>query len=119
MGKNLLFHKLALKAMGNAAKIIFQGLRDSLIKKKNPDYKEARRQFTEGLRTFVERMQDQKYHGGTQPDDADFTVYGMIKSKTGSESFTSFLKREAPPKFNEWLRLMDIKCKYQDRNYEG
>jgi hypothetical protein len=39
MGKNLLFHKLALKAMGNAAKIIFLGLRDSLINKKNPDYK--------------------------------------------------------------------------------
>lgn len=119
MGKNLLLHKLAFKGMAKALKILGHAFKESVINRNTPDYKTAREEFLAGIKSFTERLQSNKFHGGDMPDEADFTVYGILKSKTGSESFTSFLKREASPKFLHWLRLMDTKCKYQEYNYEG
>lgn len=39
------------------------------------------------------RMGDNDYHGGENPDEADFAMYGVLKAKLNSRSFKIYIEK--------------------------
>ncbi len=86
------------------------------------------------MKEWAERLGVQQYHGGENPDEADFVVnlliqlctnnslliiknqmYGVLKAKHNSKSFQRFIERDFPDKTYKWFVRMQINCKYEDR----
>ena len=66
---------------------------------------------------FKDRIKGKKYHGGDIPDDADFYMYGLLKSKTNARTFENFIHKEGGITIEKWLIKMSVLCKYEDRFY--
>jgi len=75
-------------------------------------YKNARAKLLEGLKEWDKRIQGKKFHGGEDPDEADFEMYALIKSKYNSRSFRRLIENESADKFYRWFVRMQVKCAY-------
>jgi len=76
------------------------------------EYKQAKKKVVENLEEWKDRLAGKDFHGGSEPDEADFAVYAALKCKYNSGSFVRFLEREAPTKVYSWFIRMQIKCKH-------
>jgi hypothetical protein len=46
------------------------------------------------MKEWDERLNNQSFHGGDSPDDADFEMYAVLKSKYNSKTFQRFLEKK-------------------------
>jgi hypothetical protein len=59
------------------------------------------------------------YHGGESPDEADFLMFGVLKSRVMSSSFNRFLEDEMSRQMADWFAKMDGICRYEQREYSA
>jgi hypothetical protein len=78
------------------------------------EYKESKQKVLDDLKQWGDRVGNRKFHGGTEPDEADFAVYAVIKTKYNSSSFRRFLEKSCPDKAYTWFIRMQIACKYEN-----
>jgi hypothetical protein len=57
------------------------------------------------------------FHGGESPDEADFLMYGVLKSRLMSSSFSKFVDDEMSRPMADWLAKMDGLCRFEQREY--
>lgn len=57
------------------------------------------------------------YYGGDKPDEADFMLFGVLKSRTMCPSFNRFLEDEMPRQLSKWYDRMNGHCSYTEREY--
>lgn len=81
--------------------------------KEKSKYKEIRSKIIESFSLWEERLDGQNYHGGEFPDEADFALYALIKTKYNSNSFQKFIENQIPRKAYSWFVRMQINCKYE------
>jgi len=101
-----------------AIRLHFQKVFGSVVKNmfkswtNRKEYKGAKKRFLENLEEWGNRIGNKDFHGGNEPDEADFSVFAVIKTKYNSRSFQRFLERDCPVKVEKWFIRMQIKCKY-------
>lgn len=52
------------------------------------------------------RLEDNDYHGGLNPDEADFAMYAVIMAKYNSRSFQRFIEINWPASVRRWFVRM-------------
>jgi len=96
-------------------KNIFQNI-PKLIKEKEK-YKVVKNNIIESFKQWEERLTGKKYHGGESPDEADFALYALLKTKHNSTSFQKFIENQIPSKAYSWFVRMQMNCKYEKERF--
>jgi len=115
MGKNFVLWWTWYYSVIRIFKTTFQNTRK--IRKNKQEYLDAKNHFTKGLLEFRDRIKGKNYHGGDVPDDCDFYMYGLLKSKMNARTFENFVKKEGGYTVEKWIIKMSLLCKYENRYY--
>jgi len=82
--------------------------------KNRAEYKKSREMVLKNFEEWIQRLDGKLFHGGEEPDEADFEMYAAVKSKHNSRSFRNFLEYKCPDKFYRWFVRMQLKCVYDE-----
>lgn len=93
-------------------KTIFKNF-PKLIKERKK-YKEIKTKIIEDFNQWENRLNGENFHGGKSPDEADFALYALLKTKHNSISFKRFLENEIPRNAYSWFIRMQVNCKYDE-----
>lgn len=102
--------------------LTFRGLYQ--IMKNSEDYSKSKDLLIEGIKEFSGRLgyvliilRKNPFHGGDSPDEADFFMFGILKSRIISSSFSKFIEEQMPIHMADWMAKMDGLCRYEQRSY--
>mmetsp|Transcript_13061 Transcript_13061/g.14999 ORF Transcript_13061/g.14999 Transcript_13061/m.14999 type:complete len:362 (+) Transcript_13061:670-1755(+) len=76
-------------------------------------YKSSRENVMKNLKEWSDRIGDKPFHGGEQPDEADFEMFAIIKAKLNSQYFEKFLENKGPDRVYRWLLRMQMNCRFE------
>lgn len=76
-----------------------------------------REDLINSFKQWEERLNGQSYHGGESPDEADFALYALLKTKHNSTSFQKFLENKISNKAYGWFVRMQMNCKYEKERF--
>ena len=83
------------------------------LRKEKEEYKQIKEKIIDSFAQWEKRLNGQNFHGGDTPDEADFALYSLIKTKYNSISFQKFLENKIPRKAYNWFIRMQMNCKYE------
>lgn len=63
------------------------------------------------LNEWVERLNNNPFHGGDVPDDADFQVFSLLNKYSNCNRINIFLREASSLKFSDWSAKMNLLCK--------
>ncbi|KAL4499828.1 hypothetical protein ABPG72_015177 [Tetrahymena utriculariae] len=79
-------------------------------------FKKTKQDVVKLVNDWKEMLEENDYHGGINPDEADFAMYGVIMAKYNSQSFQRFIQNEWPASVRRWLIRMQQNCQYEKRD---
>jgi len=110
---------ILMKAMRLHFQKIFKNVVINMYKSwtNRKEYRKAKQNVVEAFKEWGDRLGKKSFHGGKEPDEADFAVFAVIKTKYNSRSFQIFLERDCPDKVYTWLVRMQLLCKYDPERW--
>eukprot|EP01017_Pseudomicrothorax_dubius_P004765 TRINITY_DN11041_c0_g1_i2.p1 TRINITY_DN11041_c0_g1~~TRINITY_DN11041_c0_g1_i2.p1 ORF type:complete len:265 (+),score=49.35 TRINITY_DN11041_c0_g1_i2:366-1160(+) len=82
--------------------------------KHRKEYSNSRKELLEAMEEWKVRIGDKTFHGGDKPDEADFSMYGVLKAKYNSSSFQRFIEDQFPLAVYRWFLRMQTACRYEE-----
>eukprot|EP01016_Furgasonia_blochmanni_P039905 TRINITY_DN5022_c0_g1_i1.p1 TRINITY_DN5022_c0_g1~~TRINITY_DN5022_c0_g1_i1.p1 ORF type:complete len:136 (+),score=21.78 TRINITY_DN5022_c0_g1_i1:65-472(+) len=79
-------------------------------------YKNARPELLELMKDWAKTIQHNGFHGGAEPDEADFAMFALLKTKANSRSFQRFIENKFPDAVWRWFIRMQMRCVYEEQS---